>query len=358
MMRTTDNRAITVRKAHDFRKGISMPVFILGTNKYGQSTAKWLTEAGYQVQGFINDSSDQEIFFGYPVQRSPAGYRSAAIINCIVEGRSIDAETNIAAMQPLLHIDYFALQLAYPEELMGIDFLDETVSILHDLPEYATLYSKMADDESKETLEAITDFRLNRNIKSLERFRFRLKDQYFEPFVSLGRNPTFIDGGGFDGGTTRQFAHLWPYYNKVYYFEPNADSFIKSSQNMEGLAHIDLFQKGLWHREEKLFFDNSLGSASKLSNEGGSFIETVALDDVVNGHVDFIKLDIEGAEINALKGARQIIIRDKPALAVCVYHKQTDFVKIPELVLGYNPAYRIYLRHYTQGVFETVMYFV
>ena len=69
-------------------------------------------------------------------------------------------------------------------------------------------------------------------------------------------------------------------------------------------------------------------------------------------------MDIEGAEENAIRGGEKLIKKYKPKLAICVYHQQRDFLKIPELILSYNSDYKIYLRHYTQGVFETVMYFV
>ena len=74
--------------------------------------------------------------------------------------------------------------------------------------------------------------------------------------------------------------------------------------------------------------------------------------------MDFIKLDIEGAEIEAINGAIATIKKFKPKMAVCIYHNQSDFIEIPKLALKLNPGYKIYVRHYTQGVFETVMYFV
>lgn len=69
-------------------------------------------------------------------------------------------------------------------------------------------------------------------------------------------------------------------------------------------------------------------------------------------------MDIEGAEYNALMGAKNHITKYNPVLAVCIYHNQADFIVIPKLVLSLNKKYKVYLRHYTQGVFETVMYFV
>ena len=70
----------------------------------------------------------------------------------------------------------------------------------------------------------------------------------------------------------------------------------------------------------------------------------------------FIKMDIEGAEIQALKGAREHIINDNPAMAICVYHRVDDLWKIPAYIRDVNPNYRFYLRHYSYYNTETVLY--
>lgn len=69
-------------------------------------------------------------------------------------------------------------------------------------------------------------------------------------------------------------------------------------------------------------------------------------------------MDIEGAEINALKGAEKTIKGYKPKLAICVYHKKEDIWEIPKLILSYVPEYKLYLRHYSPFKDETVLYCV
>jgi hypothetical protein len=79
---------------------------------------------------------------------------------------------------------------------------------------------------------------------------------------------------------------------------------------------------------------------------------------LINQKVDFIKLDIEGAEQDALCGAKETIKKYTPILAICIYHKAQDWYKIPQIVLDINPNYKLYLRHYMEGIYETVMYFI
>jgi hypothetical protein len=72
----------------------------------------------------------------------------------------------------------------------------------------------------------------------------------------------------------------------------------------------------------------------------------------------WLKMDIEGSEVSALQGSVRTISRYRPRLAICVYHLASDLWQIPRLVLNIDSRYAIYLRHYTEGVVETVMYFV
>jgi hypothetical protein len=87
-------------------------------------------------------------------------------------------------------------------------------------------------------------------------------------------------------------------------------------------------------------------------------IPVTCLDEEVETPISFLKLDVEGAECDALLGAARHIAQDRVRLAVCVYHDQTHFWQVPEIVLSINDRYDVYLRHYTEGILETVMYFI
>ncbi|MCE2939940.1 MAG: FkbM family methyltransferase [Fimbriimonadaceae bacterium] len=83
-----------------------------------------------------------------------------------------------------------------------------------------------------------------------------------------------------------------------------------------------------------------------------------SIDEAVGEPISFVKMDIEGWELPALKGAKRHVLEDHPKLAVAVCHHPSDFWRIPEHILGVRDDYRIYLRHYREGWSETVMYFI
>ncbi len=106
-------------------------------------------------------------------------------------------------------------------------------------------------------------------------------------------------------------------------------------------------------------FDQGASSASKITPSGKVEIPVTTLDNILkNRPVTFIKMDIEGGEIDALNGSRNIINEQKPVLAICVYHKFNDIFDIPLLIKSFGINYKYYLRHYSNYVSETVLYAV
>ena len=71
-----------------------------------------------------------------------------------------------------------------------------------------------------------------------------------------------------------------------------------------------------------------------------------------------LKMDIESAERIALEGARNTILNFHPKMAICVYHQFDDFYQIPKLILNIRKDYKIYFRHYSSGIMESVMFFI
>lgn len=187
--------------------------------------------------------------------------------------------------------------------------------------------------------------------------------QYFDFFEYAGVKETFVDGGVFDLGSTKQFiAWCNGDYERIFAFEPEKGNYELCKEKIEKYDNIRLINCGLFDRQGKIGFTSGLGGASRIENQEQDFysdynIEVTDLDSVVKGaKVTFIKMDIEGAEGKALLGAKRIITEQKPKLAICVYHKPEDIIELPTLVLGMRPDYKIAFRHYSLRDTETVMY--
>jgi hypothetical protein len=110
--------------------------------------------------------------------------------------------------------------------------------------------------------------------------------------------------------------------------------------------------------------DYDIEQASCISNEGNVKIEVDVIDNIVSdcisdssrGGVSYIKMDIEGAELEALKGAKNTIIANKLKLAICCYHKSVDLYTIPQYIKSLNSSYKLYFRHYNCFSYELVLY--
>lgn len=205
-------------------------------------------------------------------------------------------------------------------------------------------------------------------IKEADIFAFApsnvLIPQYFETF-SPKNLETFVDCGVLDGDTTFDFAR-WCHgnYRKIFAFEADKDNYDVCKANLSKLTDVVLYNLGVWDSAQILRFNNTSTGFSSVREDNATLekdsiveIKTCALDDVLKDEeITFIKMDIEGAELKALQGAATIISRQKPKLAISVYHKPEDIWEIPDLLLELNPEYKFRLRHYGPSAYETVFY--
>lgn len=175
-----------------------------------------------------------------------------------------------------------------------------------------------------------------------------------------------IDCGSCWGDTALYFAYKGA--SKVYAFE-----FIPSNLhvldrncalNPEFCKKLHVIQHPVWSESGVDLSFADYGPASRVGEMGKypSKTTTLSIDDLVQdqigGKVDFIKMDIEGAEVPALNGARNTIVKYKPKLAISVYHRPDDMITIPRLIKEMRNDYKFYLDYYTIVGDEIVLYAV
>lgn len=173
-----------------------------------------------------------------------------------------------------------------------------------------------------------------------------------------------LDCGGCWGDTTLYFANEVSEKGKVIAFEfiPSNIEILRKNLalNPELEKRVEVVEKPVWNESNVELYYNDNGPASKVGftpqNAQKDKVRTLSIDDMNLEKIDFIKMDIEGAEPNALDGARLTLEKFKPKLAVAIYHSLDDFVEIPRLLdsLGY----KLYLGHYTIHLEETILFAV
>ncbi|MBO4903566.1 MAG: FkbM family methyltransferase [Lachnospiraceae bacterium] len=190
------------------------------------------------------------------------------------------------------------------------------------------------------------------------------RDSYFDDSVFHDRRALaegfFVDAGCFNGNNTVDYLR-WMGDESLHVaaFEADVENIVNCKERLSGYENVQLINVGLSDKQEELHFKTSGSSSSFLKEGGENVVKTDTIDHVLQGkRVSFIKMDIEGFEEKALRGASATITEQKPALAISLYHKRDDILTIPKLILELNNNYRFYFRHYFLGSNETVLYAV
>lgn len=182
--------------------------------------------------------------------------------------------------------------------------------------------------------------------------------QYFDYFQPTA-NEVFIDAGASYGNTSGEFAE-WTNnnYEGIVAFEPRigGEEFYNKSVEKYNLKNARFVNKGTWSSTTKLHFVEN-GSASKITLDSENIIDVTSIDEVLNGEkATFIKMDVEGSELESLIGAQNTIKKYRPRMALSLYHKPTDFFEIPSYILQLDDTYRFAIRQYHFDGSETVLY--
>lgn len=188
-------------------------------------------------------------------------------------------------------------------------------------------------------------------------------NQYFpSDIMELSAHEVFVDCGAYNGETVLDFIHKAKQYNYIYSFEPDPWQYVltKMSLDFARVEHCEVYNSGVYDCEGELKFSRHTTGASRINQEGDIIVPVVKLDTLLYGKPErptFIKMDVEGAELNALEGCRKIIERDHPKLAISVYHDNIHLYEIPYWIKSNFPDYSIYLRQHSNFT-ETVCYAV
>jgi len=188
------------------------------------------------------------------------------------------------------------------------------------------------------------------------------QETYFPSDIfNLGEDEVFVDCGAFGGDSIREFlARTGGNFKQIVAIEPDAANYerLVGALSVLNADKIKCVQQALGERNDEVRF-NALGTIASGIGEGISAVKSVILDEILVGmEPSFIKMDIEGAELMALRGAAGILRTHRPILAICLYHAAEDLWEIPLWLKALVPEYQLFLRRYSDECWETVCYAV
>lgn len=185
--------------------------------------------------------------------------------------------------------------------------------------------------------------------------------QYFDDFFLPQKEEIVIDAGMYRGETLEEFID-WNKglgYSKIIGIEPDKENYAEAQWLVEHkkLKDIDIRNVGIGSTCMEIKFKANGNSGSHFDENGNESVMVESIDSMVGSeNVSYIKMDIEGFELEALKGAKNTIQRCHPRLLVCLYHKPEDVIEIPQYILELDSSYKFYVRIYSNTYMETLLY--
>ncbi|MBC5763633.1 FkbM family methyltransferase [Ramlibacter albus] len=341
-------------------------VWIFGAGLFGRAVCRALQSQGFDVAGFVETQPKATNVLGLPVQAwadLPASSRGEQLAVGIynhflpLDGMHALASSHGFEAPFLAHelYDQFADALGWRYWLSRREFL------LANVERAAAVAERLADEESRATFARTLAFRLGQDLP----FSSRLSEEprYFNSYTlaRFAEKPiAYVDCGAYDGDT---FADLLALprvkCSRAWLLEPDPANFAKLAARVAGekvpavclpLAAAD--------RYRMLSFTADEGEASRVG-DGSVSVAAVALDELLpNESIGMLKLDVEGGEAMALRGARRLIERSRPVLAVSLYHNPQDLWELPELLFEMCPGYDFHVGQHQANTFDSVLYAV
>jgi FkbM family methyltransferase len=329
-------------------------IYLIGLNQDALFLKDFAIKKNIHVVGFIDDFSKSERYGDMPIFKSEAASLKHTIVNC---------SSSIAPLETQKKFMLMGFNVIYMTEFLS-DFNANILppvfeSFVLNAEKSAWLLKRMNSTISRKLLENVLKFRNTGEIRHMSDFKIEIHNQYLD-FIAPYNPKSYIDVGGFDGDTTLLFIENITSIKKVYFFEPNVKNIELAKQRLANFDEIEYYNCGLGSEDTTAHITNS-GSASSISqcadNPTATEVEVRRLDAMRIESCDVIKIDIEGFEMEFLKGARNFIKTHRPLIAIAVYHQPEDFFSITSYILDLVPDYKVDFRHYSEGWSESIMYF-
>lgn len=336
-----------------------------GAGALGRATLTAARRAGLTPVAFADNNAalaGKEIE-GVPVMPSAEAaerYRDDAVFAITVyTSERMWAQYRQYGIEP---VSFTQLAWAYPAAFMPYYAVEEPGMVRRAADAIRALLPLWADDASRTEYLAQLKWRTALEPTVLGG-NWPAKETLFAPeLIAFHDDESFVDCGAYDGDTVTQFLGLTKgRFKAISAYEPDLLNFAKLQKLVTDLPdgqrqRVRLYPNALGSAPGRIQFDAS-GTVASAGGTGERWVDVVTLDETADVlEPTFIKMDIEGAEPDAIRGAAKIIERHKPILAVCLYHVGRHLWEIPLMLAELAPRHRLYLRRYSNDCWEQVCY--
>lgn len=365
---------------------INRNIVIWGTGVYGKFIFSLLKDFGLEsnvrsfCDSFHNDSQNDFVCAKpvYSPSKNVELYPDAVYIIAsdyyedILKTIKESSYSNITTYLADYNDNLLEKQLIYfsvaPNEDSVVGFTYKWIERYQNLKENGSLdkmmdftFSLLSDQKSKDIIKNRIDTFLTGDMTFINRNPIDPVTYFSDDYFKIGENEVLFDCGAFTGDTILDFVKFTNgKYQKIVSFEPDDKNLKKLFSVVENndLKNIIVKKVATGNSHGKISFLNTGNMGAKVlhNTDNGNSVDLVKLDDYIDEKPTIIKMDIEGAELDSLKGASEIITTFKPKLAICIYHLITDFYDIPKFLHELVPEYKFKVRQHEAGFCETVLY--
>lgn len=336
-------------------------VYIFGAYKVGASLARECRRKGVQVLGFIdNDSSKHgQLVEGLPVF-SPHKDHLVGKTIVVASGRytneicnTLDAEgSSLFNMHELQYL----LDLGHQAEGRFRSFLSNLFS---EKLKFISAFLALDDEQSRKVYDGLISMRLCMSTRHVDDFKSPFSMEYLDVmFVQPGDLDVYIDVGAYNGDTLDRLESALGYSKKAYLFEVEAQPYLDSMNKYKNRPEIHLLNFGLSDKLGKRAYSGQY-SFDLHGNQQvpTTCIQVLPLDLLDLPEISLIKIDVEGSEGAVIAGARNTIKKTRPKIAICAYHRASDYWKLISDIKAVCPDYKVGMRHYSDILDDTTLYF-
>jgi FkbM family methyltransferase len=338
-------------------------IFIFGAHKVGANLKKVCDKKNIQTFGFFDndDTKTNQTLHNLKILKPDAQNTKNKLI-VVASGRysnQIIEQLNQYNCVPInIHKFQYIFDLKHQAESSFRNFRN---SLFLNRDNVLMAFNRLCDDKSRKTFIGLLKLRIELEISHTDSFKCDFNDEYIDSkFITMEDMTSFIDVGAYDGDTLDRIERKLAPAKMAYLFEPEIAPYLRGLSKYKDRDSIYMFNFGLSDKIHKVRYDNEYTFDSPANNNQittSPSIQFLKLDNLGIKDPSLIKIDVEGGELNVLGGAQELIRKYKPKLAVCAYHRANDYWGIIEFVTNLNQAYKVGMRHYSDILDDTTLYF-